>query len=115
MNDCISRQELIDALEADYNRPWLSPQGSEEYIEGVRDEYDDVLKIVSGMKPVQPTNRWISADEALPVYDGLVLTVDKNNTIRLGMYTELGWTSQSGNPMMSHITDWQSLPEPPKE
>lgn len=64
---------------------------------------------------VQPTNRWISVNDALPIYDGLVLVVDKNNTIRLGMYTDLGWTSQFGNPMVAHITYWQPLPEPPKD
>lgn len=64
---------------------------------------------------VQPVDRWISVDEALPIYDGLVLAVDKNNTIRLGMYTDLGWTSQFGNPMVAHITHWMPLPQPPKE
>ena len=64
---------------------------------------------------VQPVNQWINTDKALPIYDGLVLVVDKNNTIRLGMYTDLGWTSQFGNPMVAHITYWQPLPEPPKD
>lgn len=64
---------------------------------------------------VQPVNQWISVDEALPIYDGLVLAVDKNNTIRLGIYTDLGWTSQFGNPMVAHITHWRPLPEPPKD
>lgn len=64
---------------------------------------------------VQPVDRWISVDEALPIYDGLVLAVDKNNTIRLGIYTDLGWTSQFGNPMVAHITHWMPLPEPPKD
>lgn len=64
---------------------------------------------------VQSVNQWISVDEALPIYDGLVLAVDKNNTIRLGIYTDLGWTSQFGNPMVAHITHWRPLPEPPKD
>lgn len=64
---------------------------------------------------VQPVNRWISVDDALPIYDGLVLAVDKNNTVRLCVYTELGWLSQYGNPIVAHITHWQPLPEPPKD
>lgn len=64
---------------------------------------------------VQPINPWISVDEALPIYEGLVLAVDNNNTIRLGIYTDLGWTSQFGNSMVAHITHWQPLPEPPKD
>lgn len=70
MNEYISREELIKALETDYNRSWCSkPQGSEEYVEGVRyaegvrDEYDDVLKIICAMAAadVQPVKRaeWI--------------------------------------------------------
>lgn len=56
MAEYISREELIKALETDYNSSWCSkPQGSEEdvegvrYDEGVRDEYDDVLKITCAM------------------------------------------------------------------
>lgn len=63
MNEYISREELIKALETDYNRSWCSkPQGSEEYVEGARDEYDDVLKIICDMAAadVQPVKhgRW---------------------------------------------------------
>lgn len=57
MAEYISREELIKALETDYNRSWCSkPQGVEEYVEGARDEYDDVLKIICAMAAadVQP-------------------------------------------------------------
>lgn len=57
MNEYISREELIKALEADYNREWDSkPQGGPEYVEGARDEYDDVLRIVCSiaLADVQP-------------------------------------------------------------
>lgn len=64
---------------------------------------------------VQPINRWIKADESLPVYGGMVLICDKSKNIRLGIYTDMGWCSQFGNPMMCKITHWQSLPEPPKD
>lgn len=64
---------------------------------------------------VQPINRWIKADESLPVYGGMVLICDKSKNIRLGIYTDMGWCSQFGNPMMCKITHWQPLPEPPKE
>lgn len=64
---------------------------------------------------VQPINRWIKADESLPVYGGMVLICDKSKNIRLGIYTDMGWCSQFGNPIMCKITHWQSLPEPPKD
>lgn len=56
MSDYISRDELIKALETDYNSEW---SGVDEYVDGARDEYDDVLKIVCGMKSadVQPVKR----------------------------------------------------------
>ena len=64
MTDYISREELIKALETDYNSDW---SGVEEYVEGTRDEYDDVLTIVCGMKAadVQPIRhgRWIGINE----------------------------------------------------
>ena len=79
----------------------------------IKDAINDIREVPAA--DVQPVNRWISVDKALPIYGGLVLAVDKNNTIRLGMYTDLGWTSQFGNPMVAHITHWQPLPKPPKD
>lgn len=75
---------------------------------------NNLENMVISAADIQPANQWISVDKALPIYDGLVLVVDKNNTIRLGMYTELGWTSQFGNPMITYITHWRPLPELPK-
>lgn len=59
MNDYISREKLIEALAADYNNEWDGSQASEEYVEGVRDEYDDVLTIICRMKgtDAQPVRR----------------------------------------------------------
>ena len=47
---------------------------------------------------VQPF-KWIRCEEALPVYNGLVLVADRDNNIRLGIFTEMGWLSQFGNPI----------------
>lgn len=63
MNEYISREELIKAFETDYNRSWYSKvEEYEEYAEGARDEYDDVLKITCAMAAadVQPVKhgRW---------------------------------------------------------
>lgn len=64
MAEYIDREELIKALETDYNSEW---SGVEEYVEGARDEYDDVLKIVCQQKAadVQPVKRghWIEKSE----------------------------------------------------
>lgn len=69
MNEYISRKELIKAFETDYtdyNRSWCSK--AEGYDEGVRDEYDDVLKIICAMAAadVQPVKhgRWIAWDDS---------------------------------------------------
>lgn len=62
MSEYISREELIKALAADYNSGWGHLQDT-EYVEGVRDEYDDVLTIICRMKGVdiQPIKygKWI--------------------------------------------------------
>ena len=43
MDEYLNKQELLNALETDYNSEW---SGTEEYINGARDEYDDVLNII---------------------------------------------------------------------
>lgn len=73
MAEYISREELIKALETNYNRSWCSkPQGVEEYVEGARDEYDDVLKIICGMQAadVQPVARaeWVCLEKEIGFY-----------------------------------------------
>lgn len=79
--------------------------------------YADAMDFIDAIPAadVQPINRWIKADESLPVYGGMVLICDKSKNIRLGIYTDMGWCSQFGNPMMCKITHWQPLPEPPKD
>ena len=103
-NEYISKIEVVRILQKAY------AEGRIKAKDGLSSVLDDIQNA-----DVQPVDRWISVDEALPIYDGLVLAVDKNNTIRLGIYTDLGWTSQFGNPMVAHITHWQPLPEPPKD
>lgn len=44
----IDRKALIKALESDFNTDWAD-YASKDYIDGVRDEYDDVLKIICTM------------------------------------------------------------------
>ena len=62
---------------------------------------------------VQPF-KWVRCEEALPVYDGLVLVADRDNNIRLGIFTETGWLSQFGNPMVSRPKAWAKIPELPE-
>ena len=98
-NDALLHSEIIRVYSKDYGNIDVVPV---EYLADIP------------AAEVQTVDRWISVDDALPVYGGLVLVADKNSTIRLGMYTDLGWTSQFGNPMITRITHWQPLPEPPK-
>lgn len=64
---------------------------------------------------VQPVDKWISVDEALPIYDGLVLICYNDKRIRLGVYTEDGWYSDEGNLIMEQPDFWVRIPEPPKQ
>jgi len=121
MDDYISREaalkklqmQLLD-LEADQDKGEYSELCENR---GARDALDEAIYDIRTLKAadVQPINRWIKADESLPVYGGMVLICDKSKNIRLGIYTDMGWCSQFGNPMMCKITHWQSLPEPPKD
>ena len=75
------------------------------------DEMDIICDIPAA--DIQPF-KWIRCEEALPVYDGLVLVADRDNNIRLGIFTEMGWLSQFGNPMMPRPKAWAKIPELPK-
>ena len=174
MTEYIDREALIKALEADFNTDWADYASKnnfgKDYIDGVRDEYDDVMKIIcqqrnltdeeaeiydnwlnaeaeetgltlvyddeSGTwgeapeiygsiafetqealeKAVNILNnyKWTSVDEALPIYDGLVLICYNDKTIRLAIYSEDGWYSDEGNPIMEQPDYWVRIPEPPK-
>ena len=54
MAEYIDREALIKALEADFNTDWADYASKnnfdKDYIDGVRDEYDDVLKIICQQK-----------------------------------------------------------------
>ena len=59
----IDRKALIKALEADFNTDWADYASKnnfdKDYIDGVRDEYDDVMKIIckQPVADVQPVKR----------------------------------------------------------
>lgn len=59
--------------------------------------------------------KWVSVDEALPVYDGLVLIFYNDKKIRLAIYSEDGWYSDEGEPIMEQPDFWVRIPEPPKQ
>lgn len=69
MSEYISREELIEALVTDYNYGWDNSQDT-EYVEGVRDEYDDALTIINHMKGVDIQSikhgKWVYSD--IPVF-----------------------------------------------
>ena len=60
MKEYIDKEALIKELEADFNTDWNGYSKAfyhKDYVDGVRDEYDDVLKIICGIgtTEVQPT------------------------------------------------------------
>ena len=65
MAEYIEKQALIKALEADFNRSWSgNPTGVEEYVDGARDEYDDVLKIICQQKATDvQRGKWVGIGE----------------------------------------------------
>ncbi len=95
MSDYISRDELIKALETDYNSDW---SGVEEYVDGARDEYDDVLKIVCGMKAadVQPT-------EKVEEYRSLLEECERKLSYLFECEIESTWESQKVKELIAKI------------
>lgn len=95
MSDYISRDELIKALETDYNSEW---SGVEEYVDGARDEYDDVLKIVCGMKSadVQPT-------EKVEEYRSLLEECERKLSYLFECEIESTWESQKVKELIAKI------------
>lgn len=83
---------------------------------GLEGHLDEALTFCANkVADVQPIDRWISVDDALPIYDGLVLICYNDKRIRLGVYTEDGWYSDEGNPIMEQPDFWVRIPEPPKQ
>ena len=119
MAKCIDRDALIKELEADFNSDWNGYSKAfyhKEYVDGVRDEYDDVLKIICSMETtdVQP-NRWISVDERLPQDNKDVLVYAGRRGVMIGLYYSFlqTWLDYEGCGLK--VTHWQPLPKPPKE
>ncbi|MBO7715137.1 MAG: hypothetical protein J6S85_16330 [Methanobrevibacter sp.] len=80
-------------------------------------EYAQIMFVLDNLPiaDVQPVDKWISVNEALPIYDGLVLICYNDKTIRLAIYTEDGWYSDEGEPIMEQPDYWVRIPEPPKQ
>lgn len=108
MADYISKHEAYTKLK-DLEAAYIYPPVKEAYATAAR--RIDEIKAAD----VQPVDRWISVNEALPIYDGLVLIYYNDKRIRLGFYTEDGWYSDEGNPIMEQPDFWVRIPEPPKQ
>ena len=84
-----------------------------------------IVEAISDMPiaDVQPVNRWISVDEALPEIDKPVLVYyqyywgkgDIAKECGISKYYNRGKWSTLNIPIDSDVLYWQPLPEPPKE
>ncbi len=117
MADFISREKTIETIryrvcQGHGNKEHICKRGSCAYC-GIMEIMEDISSIEAA--DVQSVDRWISVDVALPIYDGLVLICYNDKRIRLGVYTEDGWDSDEGNPIMEQPDFWMRIPEPPKQ
>ena len=99
MAEYIEREEVMNRLFTEY----------------ATDSKADIFELIRSIPAadVQPF-KWVRCEESLPVYDGLVLVADRDNNIRLGIFTETGWLSQFGNPMIPRPKAWAKIPELPE-
>lgn len=119
MAEYLCKEELIKALETDINTNWAD-YTSGDYIDGVRDEYDDVLEIICQQPAadVQPVDRWISVDEALPE-NGKTVLIYYNNQFHIVTYNSdfaetMPWKSSEYRWGKELISFWLPIPEPPE-
>ena len=101
MAEYINKDDLLQA----YNeiRPYLATKVA---------EFTEILENFPAAD-VQPF-KWVRCEESLPVYDGLVLVADRDNNIRLGVFTDMGWRSQYGNAMLLRPKAWAKIPDLPE-
>ena len=102
-------QRLIDNVSRNF------PKATETELIILKGKYEAFTEYIKEQPAadVQPVDRWVSVDEALPIYDGLVLICYNDKTIRLAIYSEDGWYSDEGNPIMEQPDYWVRIPEPP--
>ena len=75
MDEYISKKAVLKAVEEDFNKDWgeRGANGDWDYIDGARDEYDDVINIICQMPTtdVQP----VDTKEILRHLDSLMICV----------------------------------------
>ena len=111
-DEYIDKVEVGAKIQMMYIRREMDYGGENDFCRGMR----KALRVIENMPAadVQPVDRWISVDEALPIYDGLVLIFYNDKTIRLAIYSEDGWYSDEGEPIMEQPDYWSRIPESPK-
>jgi rRNA maturation endonuclease Nob1 len=68
MDEYLNKRILLKALEDDFNRSWSSNLTDvEDYVDGARDEYDDILRIICSMQTTDiqsvKLGKWINQYE----------------------------------------------------
>lgn len=124
MAECIDREALIKALEADFNTDWNGYSKvfqNVNYVNGVRDEYDDVLKIIREQPTIETIHQL--ENELSEAKRLLKLAVEDFSRMDNHIYSCDGLCDDcplSGE--RDHCLKWRYadetrklLPEPPKE
>ena len=100
-NECISKLEIVRILQKAY------AEGRIQAKDGLVSVLDDI-----NAADVQPVDRWISVDEALPPDNKAYVVMTKNNGLgvsRLMGRNRIEWTL-FGEPVLY----WLPIPEPPE-
>lgn len=109
MNDLISRQEAIDALDVLCQEHRYKIPGKVEtysqYNEAWQDALDRAEGAIGNLPSAQPEH-WIPVTERLPKNDEKVLVTVKNGEVLFGNYHGKHWAYGS------KVVAWMPLPEP---
>ena len=112
MNDLISRQEAIDAVETKIKK-WNAVDG-EGYHGGLGLRLTDVVVTLTELPSAQPEQRWIPVTERLPE-PRTDVWCNSDLGQMVGYYEENVETWYGRDYLELMVTAWMPLPEPYRE
>lgn len=122
MDDLISRQAAIDAIE---NTDWYHQNANKDMVSGASNEHEawykaeDIYRALESVPSAQPEQRWIPCSERMPKKNGFYLCTTKDCITILEFiggnphyHEEPSFVSDVLGKCNSYVVAWMPLPEP---